>query len=106
MVAQYLKVCRENEIREGQIKSVTVDGEPVILARENGEIFALEGFCSHDGGEFDAGEKVIDGQIECPRHGARFDIRTGEATRMPAVAGIARYDVKIDDGYVHVNLDD
>jgi nitrite reductase/ring-hydroxylating ferredoxin subunit len=106
MVAQYVKVCRVDDIEEGKTKPVVVGENPVILAKDNGRVYALEGVCSHDGGEFEAGEKVCDGQIECPRHGARFAIESGEATRMPAVVGIATYEVKIENGDVLVAVDE
>jgi 3-phenylpropionate/trans-cinnamate dioxygenase ferredoxin subunit len=102
MVAQFVKVCKADEIEEGKTKTAMVGEFPVILAKDNGQIYALEGVCSHDDGEFQAGEKVCDGQIECPRHGARFDIKTGEATRMPAIASIASYEVKIENDDVLV----
>ncbi len=106
MGSQYIKACAESEIEEGKTKIVTIENKPVILVKANSEIFALEGICSHDGGEFGANENVVDGQIECPRHGARFNIRTGEATRMPAVVGINRYDVKIENGDVYIAVND
>jgi len=106
MVNQYMKACHESDIEEGKTRVVTIENKPVILVKSGGEIFALEGICSHDGGEFGADENVVDGQIECPRHGARFDIRTGEATRMPAVVGINRYEVKIENGDVYVAVDE
>jgi len=106
MVSQFTKACAESEIEEGKTKVISIENKPVILVKADGEIYALEGICSHDGGEFGADEKVIDGQIECPRHGARFDIRTGEATRMPAIVGINRFDVKIEDGDIYVAIDE
>ena len=105
MVNQYIKACSVNDIKEGKTKVVTVESKPVILVKSGGGIFALDGICSHDGGEFGADEKVIDDQIECPRHGARFDIKTGEATRIPAVVGINSYDVKIENGDIYVAID-
>lgn len=106
MVAEFVKVCGENEIEEKRTKTVTVNGLPVILARENGNIYALEGLCSHDGGEFKADEKLIDNQIVCPRHGARFSIKTGDATQMPAIVGIETYKVKVENGDVYVAIEE
>jgi len=105
MAGRYTKACAESDIEEGKTRVVAIESKPVILAKFGGEIFALEGICSHDGGEFGANEKVIDGQIECPRHGARFDIKTGEATRMPAVVGINSYDAKVENGDIYVAVD-
>jgi 3-phenylpropionate/trans-cinnamate dioxygenase ferredoxin subunit len=105
MTAEFVKVCNENDIAEGKTKAVMVGEQPVILARKNDKIYALEGVCTHDGGIFEADENLIDCQIECPRHGARFDIQTGDATRMPAVVGIATIEVKVEDGEVYVAVD-
>jgi 3-phenylpropionate/trans-cinnamate dioxygenase ferredoxin subunit len=105
MVTQFIKVCSETEIEEGKTRLFLVNEQPVIVARYNGQIYAIEGICSHDGGEFGDNETLIDSQIECPRHGARFDIQTGEAKRLPAVAGIKSYEIKVDDGQVFVAAD-
>jgi 3-phenylpropionate/trans-cinnamate dioxygenase ferredoxin subunit len=106
MVSHFIKACAESEIEEGKTKVVLIENRPLILVKDGGDIYAVEGICSHDGGEFGADEKVIDGQIECPRHGARFDIKTGEATRMPAIVGINRFDVRIEDGDIYVAIDE
>ena len=105
MAVQFVKVCKADDIEEGKTKTAMVGEFPVILVKDNGQIYALEGVCSHDDGEFEAGEKVCDGQIECPRHGARFDVKTGDATRMPAVVGIGSYEVKIENGDVLVAME-
>lgn len=107
MESGYEKACAESELSEGKTKIVIINGEPVILAKYNSQLFAIEGYCSHDGGEFEAEDKLCcEGQIECPRHGGRFDIETGEATRMPAIAPIATYNVKTENGEIFVSLDE
>lgn len=103
MAAQFIKVCRADEVEEDRIKPVKVNSREIILIRVRGSVYALENACSHDGGILGGGV-IADGQIECPRHGARFDIRTGEATRMPAVAGIETFEVKEDDGHILVSV--
>lgn len=106
MVAGFVKVCNESELAEGKIKVVEQGGEQIILAKQGDEVFALEGYCSHDGGEFEADEDLCcEGQIECPRHGGRFDIKTGEATQMPAIAPIRIYTVKVENGEVFVSTE-
>lgn len=106
MAVEFTRVCHESEIEEKKIMTATVNGLPVILTRENGSIYALEGICSHDGGGFESGTKLIDSQIECPRHGARFSIRTGDATQMPAIIGVDTYKVKVENGDVYVGIDE
>ena len=99
----FIHVCRLDEIEEGKTRVFMVEGREVLLTRQSGMVYALENVCSHDGGILGAG-MVVDGQIECPRHGARFDVQTGQATRMPAVAEIESFEVKITNGDVFIAL--
>lgn len=99
-----IKVCSENEIDEGEIKNFNVNGARIILARYGGKVYALEDICSHDGAELSDGD-LVDGQIQCARHGARFDLKTGEVTQMPAVVGIGSYKVETNDGDIYVSLE-
>jgi len=98
-----VKVCSDNEIAEGEIKSFAVNGGNIILARSGGQVYALEDTCSHDGALLSDGD-LVDGQIQCCRHGGRFDLKTGDATQMPAIVGIESYDVEIRDGNIYVSL--
>jgi len=103
MAGELLKVCRCDEIDEGKTKSFMINARSICMAKEEGKIYAFDNICTHDGGLL--GEGVIyDRQIECPRHGARFDIATGQATQMPAVVGIQTYEVQIEDGEILVNI--
>ena len=67
----------------------------------DGQFYAVEDVCTHDGGPL--GEGKLDGcELICPRHGARFDVRTGAATRMPAIEPAPTYAVRVEDGDVLV----
>ena len=103
MIAQLEKVCRIDDIPEGTASVFHVNGRSILVARHDGKVYALDNICTHDGGDLGGGN-IVDGQIECPRHGARFDISTGEATRMPAVCEIDKYDVKIVNGELFVTV--
>jgi len=84
----------------------TLEGERLVFCRlASGEIYAIEDSCSHDDGPLGQGT-LVDAQIECPRHGARFDVRTGAAVRMPAAAPIETFPTRIVDGWVEVNLEE
>ena len=75
--------------------------ETAALYRIGDKIFAIEDRCSHDDGPLADGD--VEGcEVICPRHGARFDLKTGEATAMPASESIASYAVKIEDENVYV----
>jgi 3-phenylpropionate/trans-cinnamate dioxygenase ferredoxin subunit len=103
MVAEFVRVCKESDISDGSVRAYEVDGRSILLSRVDGRIYAIDNVCSHDGGDLGEGE-LVDGQIECPRHGARFDVKTGEATRMPAVCRVDSFEVKIDKGEVYVSV--
>lgn len=80
---------------------VEVDGAVMVLCNLDGDYFAIEDICTHDGSEISSG-CIIDGSIECPRHGARFDIRTGEVTAPPAYEPVDTFPVRVQDGVVQV----
>jgi len=96
-------VAKRSEIPAGTTKRIVVNGTEVLLCHCDGEIFAIEDVCTHDGGELDQGE--LEGcRIMCPRHGAYFDVKTGAALTLPAVLPVPTYRVTIagDDIYVEV----
>ena len=103
MIGQYFRVCAADEILEGHVKDFELNGTNIILTKVQGRIYALDNLCTHDGGDLGGGD-IVDGEIECPRHGARFDLKTGAATRFPAVEGIRTYDVKIENGELLVAM--
>lgn len=102
---KFFEACAVHDVKLNRTHEVEVNGEDVLLVNDGGEIFGLSPYCTHDGEGLDA-EEVHDHQVECPRHGARFDVRTGEVTRMPAVYGIASYPIKIENGKVFVEVDE
>jgi 3-phenylpropionate/trans-cinnamate dioxygenase ferredoxin subunit len=84
-----------------------VRGGPLGIGVYNlgGELYALEDRCSHDGGQLCEGEFDAEaGVAVCPRHGARFDIRTGRALTLPAYLPVETYPVRIEDGRVLVEI--
>ncbi|MCB1137716.1 MAG: non-heme iron oxygenase ferredoxin subunit [Leptospiraceae bacterium] len=98
------RLASESEIKEGEIHTCNTAMGRVALTRINGRICAFENTCTHDGGSLEGGK--IDGkEIVCPRHGARFNMETGEATRMPATESIEVYPVEVNAGDVMVDLD-
>lgn len=75
--------------------------ESVIILNIDGEFFCIADLCTHDGGPLEDGD-LIDHRIECPRHGAQFDIRTGKVVRLPATDPIPTYKVVVEDGVVYI----
>ena len=93
-MSEFQKVATLDEIPPGGRKSLVFDDRSVLLLRVGDEFFAVEDVCSHDGQPLTDGP--LEGTaIECPRHGARFDVRTGRPLCMPAVEPIATYEVKV-----------
>ena len=93
----YVKVAAATEIPPGTKKIVEVAGVLVVVINVDGEFYAVEDVCTHDGGPL--GEGKLEGcQLVCPRHGARFDVRTGAALTMPAFEPAPTYEVRVQDG--------
>lgn len=93
-------VCAEGEIPEGGHRVVDIGGGiEVAIFFVQGSYYAIEDACTHDDGPLADGE--LDGcQVICPRHGARFDIRTGEALTLPAYRPVETYPVRVEGGRV------
>jgi len=103
MVQEFVKVCDEIEIVEGKIMTAEIKKRPIAIARYEGKLYAVDNICTHDGGHLGEGN-VIKGQVQCPRHGARFDLKTGQVKRMPAIMGIGTYEIKVENGQVFVAI--
>ena len=103
-MSDWALVASLSDLLPGECKVITTDGVAIAVFNLDGEIYAIEDVCTHDGGELTGG--LVEGaQIECPRHGARFDIRTGEVLRAPAYEPIATFPVKVEDGKVFTRDD-
>ena len=101
-VSEYVTVAKVDEIAPGTVKVVRVDDEPVGVANVDGQFYAFADVCTHDDGP--VAEGSLEGYcIECPRHGAKFDIRTGEVKQLPAVVPIPVYDLKIENDEIKVS---
>ncbi len=104
MIDQKFKpVCAFNELKPGQPRTIEIDDRFVVLVLVDGEVFCIDDICTHDGGTLGDGT-VDDHCLACPRHGAKFDIRTGEAVTMPATEATVSHEVKVVDSTVFVKL--
>ena len=101
--SRWIEVAAAAEIAEGEIRTYEVEGERIAIARTGGGLHAVENVCSHDDGPL--GDGVVEGYcIVCPRHGAKFDVRTGEALTMPAASPIESFPVKEEAGMILLAL--
>ncbi|MCS6845200.1 MAG: non-heme iron oxygenase ferredoxin subunit [Caldilineales bacterium] len=100
-MATLVKVASVGEIAPGGRKVVELNGDLIALFNvDNEQYYAIEDVCTHDGGPLADGDMVDTYEIECPRHGARFDIRTGAALCMPAFEPVQTYEVVVKDGAI------
>lgn len=88
-----------DELPEAERVSVIVDETPALLFRVGNEYYCIEDVCTHDGQPLTDGP-LIGEDIECPRHGARFNIKTGRATKMPATKGVRTFHVEAREGRI------
>jgi 3-phenylpropionate/trans-cinnamate dioxygenase ferredoxin subunit len=100
-VAGFVKVGRADEIAPGEKRIYEVDGIEVVVVNLGGEYFCVEDVCTHDGGPLGEGA-LENGHLICPRHGARFDVRTGDALTLPAFEPVPTYQVKVENGDLYV----
>lgn len=100
---EFYPVGEKSELPNGDRLFVEIGDVELVLFNVADKIFAIGDICSHDEGPL--GEGDIEGmEVVCPRHGAHFDIRTGEATELPAVEDIPAYPVRINDGQIEVGV--
>ncbi|MFQ5732706.1 MAG: Rieske (2Fe-2S) protein [Planctomycetaceae bacterium] len=95
---EYSKIAEVNEIPPGGRKPVVVDDLPALLIRVGDDYFCIEDTCTHDGQAMTDGP-IADHEITCPRHGARFDIRSGAPLCMPATEPVTVFALEVrNDG--------
>lgn len=100
---EYIAIASESDLPPGERLYVTIDDESIIVFNIAGDLYAIGDVCSHDGNILDDAP-LEDFDVVCPRHGARFDVRNGKATSLPAVIGIPAYPVRIQDGQIEIGV--
>jgi 3-phenylpropionate/trans-cinnamate dioxygenase ferredoxin subunit len=104
-MSSFVKVASRRELPPGGKKLAEVDGRAIALFNVDGEFYAIDDVCTHDGGPLAEGQ-LIGCEIMCPRHGARFDVRTGKALCMPAVEPVAVHSTEARGDDIYVALSD
>ena len=95
-------LAKRSEIPAGTTRRVAVGGRGILLCNVEGDIYAVEDVCTHDGGPLDQGE--LEGcRIMCPRHGAYFDVTSGTALTLPAIVPVQTYRVLVDGDDIYVD---
>lgn len=100
---EFIDVAQLSELPDGERLFLTVDELAIVVINIAGGLYAIADVCSHDDGPLGDGE--LDGmEIICPRHGARFDIRTGKVLSLPAIVDIPAYPVRVEDGEIQIGI--
>ena len=100
---EYVAIAGVDELPPGERLFVTIDDAQIIVFNLAGQLYAIGDICSHDGNVLN--DAPVEGyEVVCPRHGARFDLRNGKATSLPAVVGIPAYPVRVQAGQIEVGV--
>lgn len=99
----FIRAASLEELADGKKLCLEIDDRFVVLVRLGNDIFCLDDVCTHDGGPLGEGD-LVDHCLVCPRHGAKFDVRNGNAVAMPATEPTQAHSVKVCDGQILVKL--
>jgi nitrite reductase/ring-hydroxylating ferredoxin subunit len=107
---EFVRIATTSELAAGRMKCVQVEGQHILLANVEGAYYAIGNRCTHRGGSLCEGS-LASAVVTCPRHGARFDVTTGEAVSAAKVlffeepVNIAiRFEVLVDSAQVFVGV--
>ena len=100
---EFLAVAEESELPNGERLFVEIDEFNIVIFNIAGQLFAIGDVCSHDNGPVGEGE-LEDHAVVCPRHGARFDVKTGRALTLPAVLPVKSYPVQVAGDEIRVEV--
>jgi 3-phenylpropionate/trans-cinnamate dioxygenase ferredoxin subunit len=100
---EYIEIAPADDVPVGERIFIEVEGKSIVIFNLAGRFFAIGDVCTHDNGPVGDGE-IEENEIICPRHGGRFDIRTGKATSLPPVVDIPSYPVRVVEGMIQIGL--
>ena len=105
-MSELLEVCTVDELPAGQRRTVEWEGTEIGVFNCDGEFLAIEDVCTHDGASL--GDGPLDTTactVECPRHGALFDLRTGAALTLPAYMPVETFPVLVEGGQIKIEVE-
>ena len=106
MKSEIIEIGSVSELPPGSMKLVEWEDLEIGVFNCNGEIYAIEDRCSHDNGPLIEGElDQGDCTVECPRHGSRFDLRTGKPLTLPAYVPVETFPVTIEDDTIKLEVE-
>ncbi len=103
-MTHFVKVAKIDDVKPGHVKTFAVNEHRIVLANVEGTFFATQDLCTHDGGPLGDGE-LLGEEIECPRHGGRFNVKTGEVVALPPLFPIKTFPVKVEGNDVMVQVE-
>ena len=102
-----VKVCKVTDIPDMSMKSFDINGEPVLVANVGGTFYSISDICSHAMAYLSEGELMQkECHVQCPDHGAVFDLKTGEAVALPAVSPVSTYPITIEEDHLVSEMPD
>jgi len=104
-MSRWIAVADEGEIPPGGFKLVHADDLDLAIFNVDGQLSCIEDLCTHDGGNLVEGD-LIGRVVTCPRHGAKFDVITGEALCLPAVMATPKHVLRVRDGKIEVEINE
>lgn len=105
LMAEFVKVAHVNDLPPGARLFYDFADETVIVFNIGGNYYCIADLCTHDEGPLE--DATLEGhEVECPRHGGRFDVRSGHATCFPATEPVPTYAVKVENNYIYVQSPD
>lgn len=100
----FVKLGPASDVAPGKTKDYQAGGHSILVANCDGRYYAIEDRCTHDDGPLAQG-RLYHCEVECPRHGAKFDMKTGKATALPAFSPVASFPVQVNaDGDLEVDV--
>jgi 3-phenylpropionate/trans-cinnamate dioxygenase ferredoxin component len=97
------RVASGADVAPGSVRVFQAGDRSIALCNLDGSFYAVDNLCTHDNGPLGEGT-LYNGTVECPRHGARFDVQTGAVKALPAVRPVRTYPVQIDGDEVSVDV--
>ncbi len=100
---EFVEIAPADQLPPGERMFIEAEGRSIVIFNIAGTLFAMGDVCSHDEGPVGDGE-LAGFEITCPRHGARFDVRTGKVLMLPAVEDIPAYPVRVREGMIELGI--
>ena len=104
-MAIWVKAAREDDFEDVQVIRFVYQENPIAIFKLDDGFYAIDDTCTHAEASLSEGE-VYDGVVECPLHGAEFDIRTGKNLTLPAVTPVRSYPVKVEEGDILIQVEE